>query len=155
MSLRLTLDPAALALLFPPGSEAEIQLRTAVIKEFMKRCAAMDVEGWRKQVRQAGEEAYREALGEIGLQVDFKGRMSVTASIKAAMRDHANSAVAEVLKANMAELIDLSPTRLAAMRDELMAEVKQRQLEQIAPGSQPALTADEVAFVRRMRQSFK
>lgn len=114
MSIQLRLDAAALATLFPEGSQARVDLQQAVVAEFAKKHIKPSAAGLQAMVDKARVEAVAEVMKELGLtrgayssnpvklsdgvkyEIDQAARSAVREHSRERIEDYAKSAAATI-----------------------------------------------------------
>jgi sugar phosphate isomerase/epimerase len=86
--MKIQLDSAALAALFPEGSETRVQLQNAVIAEFTRRHLKLHAEDTQKRIDSEVRKTIKEALEKEGVDVTY-GLVTFSLELKEKIRKQA------------------------------------------------------------------
>lgn len=108
MSIQLRLDAAALAALFPEGSQARVDLQQAVVAEFAKKYIKPSAAGLQAMVDKARAEAVAEVMKELGLsrgayssnpvKLSDGVKYEIDQAARAAVREHSRERIEDYAK---------------------------------------------------------
>jgi hypothetical protein len=111
-TVKLSLDPQALEALFPPGSDARIELSRAVVAAIVGKMALKDVKELDAKLAMQAKRAVSDTIG-AHFGVSAWGNVELPSKVKQAIYDEVNRQGSELISAQAKAFWDDSTGKLA------------------------------------------
>jgi hypothetical protein len=115
--MKLSLDTAALEALFPPGSEARVELSRAVVANLLSRLATKDLRVMSDDLRGIVKQQIKDDMAREGLVSRFTGTVQLSDQARSAIKDEVSNAFYAEIRSAVTDVWAEKETSIALQID--------------------------------------